>query len=809
VTDERKPVDDTAPASPKAVRPREDQFPKNWARYSFEGFLGEGAMGAVFKARDRVLGRLVAVKLVHGHQSDPVGEERFQREASAQARIDHPHVCKVYEVGEIEGRPFIAMQLIEGKTLAGWNEELNLQEKLRVLQQVSEALTAAHAIGIVHRDLKPTNIMCERRSDGSLHPYVMDFGLARDPRDATLTGTDAVIGTPTFMSPEQARGDHGLLDARSDVYALGATLYALLCGQPPFIGESVTLVLMRVFNEPAKPVRQRAPSVPLDVETITMKCLEKSPARRYGSARALAEDLANYLSGRPIVARPPSRGYRLRLLILRNRAVAVVAAAALLSTLALVGWVVKVRLDARRLAALAERFGGVATEIEQHMRLAALLPEHDINIDRRALSKRLTALEEEVARAGPIAEGTGHHAIGRGLLALGELEAARAELERAWAAGDRRPEVAAALGNVWERLWERDRDEASREGADPDDKKSERSARARTAEWLKLARGAPHLDAELLEAKIDYVEERMEAARDRAREVFKRDPLLYEALLLEGRADSKLGHKLAGKGKLAEARRHYADADQALTQASRIARSDPEAQYQLCRLYDRMLELAPAESGWLRDDAAVEACRRAALVDPTSDAAQGKLAIAINRQAEQPGTKNVAALLDESQHAAELAWQLAPRFVNHYRVLANTFRLKRDYDAANAAIDRGLHADPDAKSAEKLLLMRAQVEVARGRDQLAHHQPASGSLAEARTAIDQARAHGGGGDDYRVLQAVARVEVLAVGVAAAENRDTGPPLAAARAALASLLAVTHEETPFSLSLAAELDRYRK
>jgi serine/threonine-protein kinase len=798
--------EDTIEAKPSVHLPRsrEGEFPKNWERYTFESFLGEGAMGAVFKARDSKLGRLVALKLVHG--TDPTREARLVREASAQARIEHPHVCKVFEVGEVDGRPFIAMQLIEGKTLVGWNDELNLQQKLRVMQQAAEALTAAHALGIVHRDLKPSNIMCEQRDDGSLHPYVMDFGLARDPRDATLTGTNIVIGTPAFMPPEQARGDHNNLDARGDVYALGATLYAMLCGVPPFLSPSVTEVLMRVLHERPLPVRKRVPTVPADVETITMKCLEKDPARRYGSARALAEDLGRYLSGQPIVARPPSRAYRLRLLILRNRAVAAISAAALLMAVALGGWVVKVRLEARRLAALAERFGGEATEIEQRMRLAALLPEHDINVDRRALKTRIDALGDEVKKAGAIAEGPGHHALGRGLLALGEVEAARAELERAWKSGEKRPEVAAALGSAWERRWERDRDEASREGADADDKKSERDTRARTAEWLKLARGAAHLDAELLEAKIDYVEDRMTEARDRAHAAFQRDPLLYEALLLEGRADSKLGHKLAGKGQLAEARRHYDEANRSLTEASRIARSDPDAQYQLCRLYDRMLELAPAESGGLGDDAAIVACRRAALVDPASDAAQGKLAIAINRWAEQPQARDVAALLDESQQAAERACGLAPRFVNHYRVLANTFRLRHHYDAAEATIARGLAADPDAKSAEKLLLTRAQVEIARGRDQLSHHQPAAAAVAAARAAIVEARAHGAG-DDYRVLTAEAGVDVLAVAVTAADHAELAPAIAAARAHLARLLAVTHDETPLTRALAAELDGY--
>jgi eukaryotic-like serine/threonine-protein kinase len=794
-------VDETVPGKPSARPARPAEFPEDWDRYLLEGFLGEGAMGAVFKARDRQLGRSVAVKLVR--HADTLHRQRFAREASAQARVEHPHMCKVFEVGEVQGRPFIAMQLIDGKTLTALNADLTLQEKLRVIEQVAEALAAAHALGIVHRDIKPSNIMCEQKADGSLHPYVMDFGLARDLRQATLTQADTVVGTPAFMSPEQARGEHAGLDARADVYSLGATLYALVCGHPPFVSDSVTEVLMSVLNQPPPPLGRLVASLPRDVETIVMKCLEKDPARRYGSARALADDLSHFLAGRPIVARPPSRAYRLRLWLRRNRAVTALSAVGALVALGLGGVAVQARLDARRLATLAERFGGAAAEIEQRMRLASLSPEHDLNADREKLRARLTTLSSEVARAGAVAAGPGHYAMGRGLLALGDLAQARGELERAWAAGYRRPEVAGALGGVWERLWEGDRDKASREGANQGDRESEKATRARAAEWLKQARGSTLLDVDLLEAKIDYVEDRLTPARERAHAAYVRDPLLYEALLLEGRVSSKLGHKLAGKGDLAGARERYREAETALGQAARIARSDPEAQYQLCRLYDRVLEIEPDKS----DNLAVEACRRAATVDPESDAAQGKLAIALNRLAERPGAKETAALLDESQKAAERAVATAPRFANHYRVLANTQRLRGEYDAAVATIERGLHADPDAKTAEKLLLTQAQIEIARGRDLLSRHQNADQAVAAALAAVDRARAKTKEGD-YRILVASSGVKVLAVAAAAFARRPLAPLIVEARAEIARTRALTREDTPLLTALTTELDHYR-
>jgi serine/threonine-protein kinase len=625
----------------------------------------------------------------------------------------------------------------------------------------------------------------------------MDFGLARDHGDASLTQSNTVVGTPSFMPPEQARGDRGTIDARSDVYALGATLYALLSGRPPLTGTSATEVLMRVLHEEPPPLRKLVPSLPVDVESIAMKCLEKDPARRYASARALADDLARYLQGQPISARPPSRIYRLRLAVRRHRTVAATGLVAAVVAIGMGASLVKARIEARHVAQLAQRFGGAASEIEQRMRLAALMPEHDIGRDRLQLHERLQALAAETAAAGSIAEGPARYALGRGHLALGELAAARSELERAWKLQYRPAETAAALGTVWERLWERDRDESSREGARESSKQAERETRERVAGWLRLARGAPQVDSGLLEARIDYFQERIPQARDEAHAVFDRDPQQWEALLLEGRASSKLGHRLAGDGALAEARAHYARAETALTLAATIARSDPDVQYELCRLYDRILEV---QAG--RDQVAVEACRRAALVDPSSEAAQGKLAIALNRLVEKVHPPDAAALLDEAQRAAERAVAQAPRFANHYRVLANSLRLRGDFDGACAVIERGLRADPDSKSAEKLLLTEAQIEVARGHALLSRHEDAEGAVKAAQAAIDRARAHARA-DDFRIQVATTGVRVLAA--AAAPPAQRASAIAAARADLARTLAVTREETPALRELAAELE----
>ena len=197
-------------------------------------------MGRVYLAYDPVLRRNVALKFVRG--DDPELVHRFVSEAQAQARVEHERVCKVYEVGEVQGQPFIAMQYVEGRSLLDLIRELSLEQKVMVMQQVTEGVHAAHRAGLIHRDIKPTNILVERGEDGRWKPYVMDFGLARDwQREATVTGT--VLGTPHYMAPEQARGEVSQLDRRADVYSLGATLYVMLTGKTPIPGTNALEVL--------------------------------------------------------------------------------------------------------------------------------------------------------------------------------------------------------------------------------------------------------------------------------------------------------------------------------------------------------------------------------------------------------------------------------------------------------------------------------------------------------------------------------------------------------------------------------------
>ncbi len=322
--------------------------------------VGSGGMGEVFKAWDPDLERHIALKYLR--HDDPVLVERLMREARAQARVDHPSVGKVYEVGEDEGRPFIAMEYVDGVPLDMAAADLSVEQKVLLVKQVAEAVQAAHSAGLIHRDLKPANILVADR-DGRPHPYVLDFGIARLEEVAGLTMTGQVMGTPGYLSPEQARGEVATLDRRTDVFSLGVVLYELLGGARPFPGDSNVEILMRLIEDEPEPLRKMAPKLPKDLETVVMTCLEKDPDRRYPSAKALADDLGRFLAGDPVEARPIGGWERLVRRARKNPVAASALAAAILALVALIavsigGWV-KYTEDLKR-----ERNAAVAARAE-------------------------------------------------------------------------------------------------------------------------------------------------------------------------------------------------------------------------------------------------------------------------------------------------------------------------------------------------------------------------------------------------------------------------------------------------------------
>jgi tRNA A-37 threonylcarbamoyl transferase component Bud32 len=271
--------------------------------YEVLGELGRGGMGVVYKARHVKLGRLVALKMILA--AEYAGQEeraRFQTEAEAVARLQHPNIVQIYEVGEQDGRPFFSLEFCAGgsleKKLGG--VPLPPQEAARLAETLARAMHAAHEAGVVHRDLKPANVLLAK--DGT--PKITDFGLAKKLDEAGQTATGAVMGTPSYMAPEQAGGKAKAIGPHTDVYALGAILYEFLTGRPPFRAATKLDTIMQVLSDDPVPPARLQPKVPRDLETICLKCLRKESAKRYASADELADDLRRFLDGAPVRARP-------------------------------------------------------------------------------------------------------------------------------------------------------------------------------------------------------------------------------------------------------------------------------------------------------------------------------------------------------------------------------------------------------------------------------------------------------------------------------------------------------------------------
>ena len=710
---------------------------RSWDKYKFVASLGEGGMGTVYKAFDPKLNRFVALKFLRG--DSPLLRTRFLNEARNQAQIEHPHVCKVYEVGEVQGRFFIAMQYIDGATLGQMSGKLTVEQKVRIIIEIADGIHAAHRIGLIHRDVKPGNIMVEKTEHG-WHPCVLDFGLAREMDSQGVTVTGMFVGTPHYMAPEQAWSETQSLDRRVDVYSLGATLYEVLSGQLPITGDNTMTVLRKLAEEEPRPVRQILASVPPDLETVIMKCLEKDPARRYDSARALADDLQRWLDGDPILARRSSLAYRLSKKARKHRAAVSVAAVALVCLLALGIYTIRTAMRSRQRAALSQQFGQQVERINSIMRLSRMSPVHNTTPQKEIVRRRMDEIAKQMRELGDIAQAPGHYALGRGYLSLNDYTKAREHLELAWNSGHREPDAAYALGLVLGHLFEHQLDAAqqiaNKEEREKEIRRLEQEYRDPAVAYLRQGTGAEEAAPAYVEGLIDFYQRRFEESLKKAESALEKTPWLYEARVLQGRAYNRIGTNHENAGDYESAGQFYTRSVSALETAIQTGTSDTEAYENLCGLYRQWMHMELFQTGGdvpRLHDQGTKACGLALQVDPVNTEAM-LLASQIDTYAakytmdhgEDPMT-----LLESAQGFAQRAVRTTPTAPG-YNILATSWRFQAEYelhhgkdprpslrrlieyqDAAARINPRDSHTFENRGSA---FMMRAEYEMEHGAD---------------------------------------------------------------------------------------------
>ena len=571
-----------------------------FGRYIQLQFLGQGGMARVFKAFDPSLSRTVALKVVK--VDDPRLAHRLLVEARSQARVEHEHVCKIYEAGEVDGKPYIAMQYIDGETLKE-SKLLSLRQKVQLIRQVAEGVHAAHKVGLIHRDLKPSNILIEQRESGPV-AYVMDFGLAHESQASSMSISGVVVGTPAYMSPEQAKGEKDKLDASTDIYSIGATLYEIVTGRPPFQGASTTEILMKVVDQDPVVPRKIDPTLPPDLQTIILKCLEKNPEKRYKSARSLSDDLSRFLDGDPILAKRTTRVYRFNKKIKKYPIISALIAAAIVAVIIFAAIAGVVQWKAKEQARLFQEFGQEVTRIEAIMRYSYLLPLHDVQVEKNQVVQRLDGIRKRMNLLGNMASGPGYYSIGRGYLSLHRYQDAYDHLIQAWQKHNyREPEVANAMGLSLAMLYEEKLRDAERTYSKDEIPKIRTELRTKYRDpALRFIQLSTSESPEYVSALIAFLEGDYQGALKKAEVATQKVAWLYEGHLLQGNVFVAMGNANQTIGKTKEANNYYESAKNTYLEAAKKGQSDPEIYEGLCALHAAIIRMQINHAGTFSEE---------------------------------------------------------------------------------------------------------------------------------------------------------------------------------------------------------------
>ncbi len=674
-------------------------LPARLGDYMLVEHLGHGAMGQVYRADQlEPVRRQVAIKFMATERVDAELLARFDAEGQALARMSHPCIAAIHDAGTSPaGRPYFVMEFVDGPTLLEYcqSHELGLAARLELFHGICAAMAHAHQKGIIHRDIKPSNILVAEQ-DGEAVPKVIDFGLAKaltgNLADRSLhTHVGTVLGTPAFMSPEQAAMTGREIDTRSDIYALGLVLYQMLTGCLPFKrlgeGDSTIEQVLRAVREddPMRP-SQRVATVDAgdlpagldhgvaralrqDLDWIILKCLAKKPEDRYQSVNDLLADLERYHKHQPVQARRSTTGYVLAKMVRRYRwPLAVVVVVLVLGAILGGGWL-NSRADAAAQARAAQQFGQTVQRMDTMLRVAHLLPLHDVSPVRAEVQAMIDNLRQKLPSMPRRSRAVGHYAIGRGLLDLGQDEQALKALDKAWISGYQEPQAAYALGLAYGRLYENAR---ARAMSLPDkNERQQELAQARTMfldpalHYLHEGAATGAESTVYGEAMLAFYEGKDKRARELAEQAFAHDPSLYEAIVLTGETWGRQAQQAWRSGDSAAATEGFVKAYAAFERASTVGRSDSVPYFSRCNLAGDWLHFIMYGAGTGAEEVfqqAHESCRKAIAINPKSIRARARTAnlILVHGQVVEDTGKNPMAIYRQALAAAEAVADMAP-----------------------------------------------------------------------------------------------------------------------------------------------------
>ena len=536
--------------------------------------IAAGGMAMVYRVsrRDAELDQNAALKILPAHQQDQRARERLKRERQILADLTHPNIATLFDAGVTEhGQPWFVMEYVNGEDIVTYCDqgELDNVSRVKLATQVCKALAHAHQLGVVHRDIKPGNILV-RKSDGELK--LLDFGIARQKTDDHLTMTGAVIGTPGYMSPEQASGQHHTVDRRSDVFSLGILLYRLLVGKLPFEGDTTAEIIYKIFREQPSPMPSH---IARDLRAIIDQCLRKAPDDRYPSASALLEDLQAFLGGRPVAARHTRLTQRLGYRIRRHPWTSASVFAAGIAIIGAISWGIFQSLETLRQVRAAERYSYLLQNIQHQVRRMHMMPTHDVQQGYQSIHNQIAAIEKQIESGKAENVGAAHYALGSAYMTMRQFRPAHEQFIRAQQAGWDTPEFRAAYGYAKFIAWENANRAAQRV---EDTEAAQSQAKAEYYEpalaLLESARDKVPL-ADFLQARIAHSTGDQEAAVDAAQRSITANPWHYESLKLASEAYMQQFLARGRQEGYGKALALFESSNAALDRALTIGRSDP------------------------------------------------------------------------------------------------------------------------------------------------------------------------------------------------------------------------------------------